>query len=226
MRIRVNFERPFETSYIGHLDLKTAMERGLRRTMLPLKYTEGFNKRVKLEMGFPLNVGMVGEDEYFDFYLQETVPLDLLTKRLSESFQGIINIKEARHISDKLPPISSYDAKLVNFVYAELTEDYPEELIEKEVKHIRESKEILVMRDGKEHNVRDFIERVELLKKEFLDLEILFSVFYTSHGSMRVNELETLLKESGVPINFKFTVRKKTSLLSSGKIITPFDVTA
>lgn len=223
MRIRVNFERPFETSYIGHLDLKTAIERGLRRTMIPLKYTEGFNKRVKLEMGFPLNVGMVGEDEYFDFYLDEPVSLEIITSKLKNSFAHIINIKEAKEIPDNAPPITSFDAILVHFIYAELTENYPLDSIEKTIKWIREARSILVSRDGKERDVRKFIERIELMRKDNLDLEILFSVFFTSRGSIRIDELEALLKEKGVPVNFKFSVRKKTSLLFKEKIISPFD---
>lgn len=223
MRIRVNFERPFETSYVGHLDLKTAIERGLRRTMLPLRYTEGFNKRVKIEMGFPLNVGMVGEDEYFDFYLDELVPLETITSRLKESFADIICLREAKGIPDNAPPITSFDAILVHFIYAELTENYPLDSIEQMIKWIRESQSILVSRNGKERDVRRFIERIELMRKDNFDLELLFSVFFTSHGSVRVDELEALLREKGVPINFKFSVRKKTSLLFKEKIISPFD---
>jgi radical SAM-linked protein len=223
MRIRVNFERPFETSYIGHLDLKTAIDRGLRRTLLPLKYTEGFNKRVKLEMGFPLNVGMVGEDEYFDFYLNEDANLEVVNSKLENAFAGIIKIKKAKEIPENTPSITAFDAILVNFIYAELTEDYPQSAIEETIKWILDSEVIIVSREGKKRDIRKFIERVELFKKENLDLEILLSVFFTLHGSMRVDELEALFKEHNIPINFKFAVRKRTSLLYKGKIISPLD---
>jgi len=67
MRIRVNFEWPEDICYLGHVDFTRTVARGLRRTSLPLRFTEGFNSRVKVEMGFPLSVGMLGEDEFFDY---------------------------------------------------------------------------------------------------------------------------------------------------------------
>ncbi len=223
MRIRVNFVRPFETSYIGHLDLKTTIERGLRRTMVSVKYTEGFNKRIKLEMGFPLSVGMVGEDEYFDFYLNELVELEAIAAKLEKAFSGIISIKGLKEIPDNSPAITSFDAILVNIIYAELEIDYPEQAIEETIKQIFENRKIVVSRDGKEREVRKFIERAELFKKVGLDIELLFSIFFTHSGSIRVDEFQQMLKGRGLRINFKFAVRKRTSVLYKGKILSPFD---
>jgi radical SAM-linked protein len=122
VRIRVNFERPEDICYIGHIDLKTAIERGLRRTLLPLKFTEGFNSRVKMETGFPLSVGMVGEDEYFDFYLKEELDIGTIKENLNSAFAGTIIIKDAKVIPDNSPSITSLDAILVHFIYGKVLE--------------------------------------------------------------------------------------------------------
>ncbi len=223
MRIRVNFERPEDICYIGHIDLKTAMERGLRRTLLPLKYTEGFNSRVKLEMGFPLSVGMVGEDEYFDFYLNEDTDLEFIKNKLEDAFSGVIVIKNIKEVPLEMPPLTSLDAILVHFVYGKLEFDIDEVEIDRKIKEIFKSPEIIVQRGEKLKNVRPFIENLELLKKEGLNLELLFSIYFTRSGSIRIEEIEKAMKNSGIPVEFEYSVRKRTSVFYKGKLITPFD---
>jgi len=223
VRIRVNFERPEDICYIGHIDLKTAMERGLRRTLLPLKYTEGFNSRVKLEMGFPLSVGMVGEDEYFDFYLNEDTDLEFIKNKLEDAFSGVIVIKNIKEVPLEMPPLTSLDAILVHFVYGKLEFDIDEVEIDRKIKEIFKSPEIIVQRGEKLKNVRPFIENLELLKKEGLNLELLFSIYFTRSGSIRIEEIEKAMKNSGIPVEFEYSVRKRTSVFYKGKLITPFD---
>ena len=223
MRIRVNFERPEDICYIGHIDLKTAIERGLRRTLLPLKFTEGFNSRVKMETGFPLSVGMVGEDEYFDFYLKEELDIGTIKETLNSAFAGTIIIKDAKVIPDNSPSITSLDAILVHFVYGTVLESISDEEIENYFKKVLESSEIIIEREGKKKEIRKFIENLELLKREGENVEVLFSIYFTHSGSVRVDELLNILKNSGLLIEFEYSVRKRTSVFYKGKIVSPFD---
>ena len=223
MRIRVNFERPEDICYIGHIDLKTAIERGLRRTLLPLKFTEGFNSRVKMETGFPLSVGMVGEDEYFDFYLKEELDIGTIKETLNSAFAGTIIIKDAKVIPDNSPSITSLDAILVHFVYGKVLESISDEEIENYFKKVLESSEIIIEREGKKKEIRKFIENLELLKREGENVEVLFSIYFTHSGSVRVDELLNVLKNSGLLIEFEYSVRKRTSVFYKGKIVSPFD---
>lgn len=223
MRIRINFERPEDICYIGHIDLKTALERGLRRALLPLKYTEGFNSRVKLEMGFPLSVGMIGEDEYFDFYLNEDISPEFIKNKLEDAFSGVITVKNIKEVPLEAPPLTSLDAILVHFVYGKLEFDIDEGEIDRKIKEILKNPEIIVQRGEKLKNVRPFIENLELLKKEGLNLELLFSIYFTRSGSIRIEEIEKTMKNSGIPVEFEYSVRKRTSVFYKGKLITPFD---
>jgi radical SAM-linked protein len=223
VRIRVNFERPEDICYIGHIDLKTAIERGLRRTLLPLKFTEGFNSRVKMETGFPLSVGMVGEDEYFDFYLKEELDIGTIKENLNSAFAGTIIIKDAKVIPDNSPSITSLDAILVHFVYGKVLESISDEEIENYFKKVLESSEIIIEREGKKKEIRKFIENLELLKREGENVEVLFSIYFTHSGSVRVDELLNVLKNSGLLIEFEYSVRKRTSVFYKGKILSPFD---
>ena len=56
--------------YISHLDLMKAVQKILKRTGLPLKYSEGFNPHMVLNIANPLPLGIVGKQEFLDFELK------------------------------------------------------------------------------------------------------------------------------------------------------------
>ena len=61
MKMIVVFEKTPRLRHIGHLDLMRAMQRALRRSDLPLKYSQGFNPHILLTFASPLSVGFSGE---------------------------------------------------------------------------------------------------------------------------------------------------------------------
>ncbi len=228
MRIRVNFEWPEDICYLGHVDFTRTVARGLRRTALPLKFTEGFNSRVKVEMGFPLSVGMLGEDEFFDFYLSEDVAIDKIKALLDTALDGIINVKRINEIPDNLPSITSLPAILTHFIYAELKEPLSEEALEKKLSAILEMSSIVVLRQKKGANVkkevRPFIKDIKLLEINNTSVVFLFSSHFTSSGSIKIDEIEDILNENGIPVEFDYIVRKKTVVKYKGKYVSPFDL--
>ncbi|MBM4015087.1 MAG: DUF2344 domain-containing protein [Planctomycetes bacterium] len=50
-----------ELAWLGHLDLARAIERALRRAEFPLRFTEGFHRRIRMRLPEPLPLG-VGSD--------------------------------------------------------------------------------------------------------------------------------------------------------------------
>ena len=228
MRIRVNFEWPEDICYLGHVDFTRTVTRGLRRTSLPLRFTEGFNSRAKVEMGFPLSVGMLGEDEFFDFYLSEDVAIDKIKALLDTALDGIINVKRINEIPDNLPSITSLPAILMHFIYAELKEPLSEEALEKKLSAILEMPSIAVLRQKKGANVkkdvRPFIKDIKLLEINNTSVVFLFSSHFTSSGSIKIDEIEDILNENGIPVDFDYIVRKKTVVKYKGKYVSPFDL--
>ena len=62
----VVFEKGETLRYIGHLDLMRAMQRALRRSGLPIRYSNGFNPHIRLSFAAPLSVGVVGLRELME----------------------------------------------------------------------------------------------------------------------------------------------------------------
>ena len=71
IRIRFTYTRGAELKYLSHLDLARLFHRALRRTALPLAYTEGFNPHPRLNLAVPLPVGVTASREYGEIFFTE-----------------------------------------------------------------------------------------------------------------------------------------------------------
>ena len=66
MKMIVVFSIRDRLKYIGHLDLMRAMQRALRRSGLPVRYSQGFNPHLQISFAAPLSVGMEGLREVME----------------------------------------------------------------------------------------------------------------------------------------------------------------
>ena len=65
-RFRLRFEKMHAVRFLSHLELMRIWERALRRSGLPVAYSQGFRKHMKMSFGPPLPLGYVSRAEYFD----------------------------------------------------------------------------------------------------------------------------------------------------------------
>ncbi|MFZ5985839.1 MAG: TIGR03936 family radical SAM-associated protein [Bacillota bacterium] len=99
--IRARFVRGEEVKYISHLDLMRMFERALRRSGIPIAYSQGFNPHPQLVFGLPLSVGVTSEAEYVDFELSDMIePGDFMDK-LNRNLPSGIRIMDAREKKTK-----------------------------------------------------------------------------------------------------------------------------
>ena len=71
--------------YISHLELMRAIQRMLKRSGLPLRYSEGFNPHIILSIAVPIPVGVCGKREFADFELKEDLDPKYILKSLNEA---------------------------------------------------------------------------------------------------------------------------------------------
>lgn len=89
--------------YIGHLDLMRALQRALRRSRLPVCYSQGYNPHILLTLAAPLSVGYEGLREVMDVPLSREVPdIDFLND-LNAALPPLIRCLEARQLPDDHP---------------------------------------------------------------------------------------------------------------------------
>jgi radical SAM-linked protein len=83
-KVRVIFTKISETKFISHLDLNRTMQRIIKRSGLPVKYTEGFNPHYAVAFPMALPFGVESLCEVMDFKTEEPVEYDVIKQKLNE----------------------------------------------------------------------------------------------------------------------------------------------
>ena len=103
MIFRIRFAKYGVVKFIGHLDVMRYFQKAVRRSGLPIKYSQGFNPHQLMVFAQPLGVGVTSDGEYMDIETDNTDfdgnPLnaervkEILDNALTEGFE-IVSIRE------------------------------------------------------------------------------------------------------------------------------------
>lgn len=88
-RLRVTFVRGEAVKYISHLDMMRFWERAFRRAGLPVARSQGFHPHSRFALAAPMAVGVTGEAELMDVFLDEGVaPSDFIPRLAGQMVPG------------------------------------------------------------------------------------------------------------------------------------------
>lgn len=94
--VRVWFHKTGPIRYISHLDLMRTMTRAIRRSRIPLWYTEGFNPHPYMTFALPLSLGMQSECESMDIRIEGEMSNDEICRALRGVMPAGIEITEVK----------------------------------------------------------------------------------------------------------------------------------
>ena len=92
--VRALFSKTDRAVYISHLDLMRTMQRAMKRSGIPIWYSEGFNPRAYLNFPLALSLGIIGKCEPVDFYITEEISFDEIRDRLNSALPAGIRITD------------------------------------------------------------------------------------------------------------------------------------
>lgn len=98
MKILVKMARSGALCYSSHLDLLRSVQRTLRRSKLPIQYSQGFNPHPILSFAQALGVGLETAGDYFMAALTQNVPLDQFVSRFNQHAPGGLIALAAREM--------------------------------------------------------------------------------------------------------------------------------
>ena len=101
-RLRLAVEGP--ARWLSQLDLLTALEKALRRSGLPIAFSQGFNPHMLISWGPAHGVGLSGESEYTDLTFALTPPTDWPDK-LNALLSPGLRLLAAAPIADNAPAL-------------------------------------------------------------------------------------------------------------------------
>ncbi len=153
MICRLIYEKRDEVKYIGHLDTMRTFTRCIKRTNIPVKYSEGFNPRVQLSFALPLGVGVTSECEYVDLELKDDVQIDVdeIKKELNKTLPEGFRITKV-YLVNKSKSLMSLVREAV-YEITILLEDENAEEVERQLNDIFSQDELLVEKQSKNKKV-------------------------------------------------------------------------
>lgn len=94
--VRVFYNKTGDIKYISHLDMNRVFLRFIRRSGIPVWFTEGFNPHPKINFALPLSLGFESTSEILDIRLDDdNYSCDEVVKRLSAVMPEGLTIKYA-----------------------------------------------------------------------------------------------------------------------------------
>ncbi len=100
MRVRIRFEKTGIMRYVGHLDLMRFFQKVVKRSGLPIRYSEGFNPHQIMSFASPLGVGLTSVGEYMDIDIKEDVPSAKGLKNLNDNMVEGLSISSFKYLPD------------------------------------------------------------------------------------------------------------------------------
>jgi len=99
-KVRVRWGKTARYRYMSHLENLRLLERALRRSRLPVSYSQGYNPTMKLSLGPPLPLGFTSEAEYLDITLDSNL-MPYMVENLRKTMPEGIDIIDARSVFGK-----------------------------------------------------------------------------------------------------------------------------
>ncbi|MCL5264968.1 MAG: TIGR03936 family radical SAM-associated protein [Chloroflexi bacterium] len=106
-RLRITFSKGEELKYISHLDLMRAWERLLRRAGVPLAYSKGFNPHPKVSVAAPLPIGVSGEAELMDVFVEGEETPARIREMMEPQLPRGLRVVDVREVSAEAPSLQS-----------------------------------------------------------------------------------------------------------------------
>lgn len=219
---RIHYRRGDEVRFLSHLDLLRMFERAIRRSRIPIAFTEGFNPHPKLSFGPSLATGLTSDAEYVDVQFipngQELDLTDMLTPQLPKG----VDILGVNYSDKKSPALAS----LANRADFEIHLNGKTNKIELEdrIQTILSQQELTIERKKKKQSrtidVRPYIDSLEAT-----DRGILARTKMDNGKSIRADELLSLLFPHNESLQQTTRVHRAALWVQQGdQLVAPMDL--
>lgn len=145
-KVRFRWGKSEQFKYMGHQDNLRFIERLLRKSKLPVQYSQGFNPSMKLSFSPPLPLGFTSSAEYFEVTLTTNF-MNYMGEKLRLAAPDGFNIIESQVIMSKSKSLSS----LLNRVEYSIPLKYMEHVdnLDQKIAALLASSELIYERQGK-----------------------------------------------------------------------------
>lgn len=157
---RITYTKGELVKYISHLDFLRCVNRSFKRGKIPVKYSNGFNPHVLLNIALPCPVGVSSVCEMLDIELYEQMSTQEIAKRLSDALPVGIEVIKAQK-RENLPDFFDISSALYSISFTSPKAIDVQKFIDEPVIMIEKKSK----RGMKEVNLKDFVKKAVLTGK-------------------------------------------------------------
>ncbi len=106
VRHRITFATEKTLAYVSVLELGKVWERSLRRAGVPLKYSQGFNPRPRMNFAAPLPVGCGAEADLLDVLLESPWTSDAVVGALAGVLPSDLAVRAVEPVAPETPALA------------------------------------------------------------------------------------------------------------------------
>lgn len=168
MKKRVYFDKFGEMKFISHLDLLRFFDRLLKKSQIPVKYSQGFHPRPKMSFGSPISLGTEAYNELMDFELETPMSNEEVFNRLNSSNVVGFRVNKVEDVIGKASIMEEYTIMVYEI-------ESEEEIITK-LETLLNQEEIVEVKEKKgKVTTRNLKERIKSFRREgnMIEMEII-----------------------------------------------------
>ena len=203
--IRLKFRKKGLSIYYSQLDLQRVMARALKKSGLPVWYSQGFNPHIYMTFTLPLSLGHESECESVDFRLNEEMTEAHILKALEGTLpQGIELVGAAA---------PDYDARSIMFAKYDITLYGEKNSIINALNSYEAAEQAIVTKvtkkGQKDINLKELIKDITVTDEK--DTEVTFTAIYPAGTPLNINPqllLDFIKENYNIEVIDAFVIRK------------------
>jgi len=203
--IRLKFRKKGLSIYYSQLDLQRVMARALKKSGLPVWYSQGFNPHIYMTFTLPLSLGHESECESVDFRLNEEMAEAEILNALEGTLPQGIEL-----VSAQAP---DYDARSIMFAKYDITLYGENSKIKNALNNyaaLEQATVTKVTKKGqKDINLKELIKDIVITDEK--EGEVTFNAVYPAGTPLNINPqllLDFLKDNYGIEVIDAFVIRK------------------
>lgn len=196
MKKRVYFDKFGEMKFISHLDLLRFFDRLLKKSQIPVKYSQGFHPRPKMSFGSPISLGTEAYNELMDFELETPMSNEEVFDRLNSSNVVGFRVNKVEDIIGKASIMEEYTIMVYEI-------ESEEEIITK-LETLLNQEEIVEVKEKKgKVTTRNLKERIKSFRREgnMIEMEIINTSPNSYLDLAGIEQQDVKIKRLGYKIN-------------------------
>lgn len=221
VKIRCQFSKTGDLIFISHLDLVRLFERAMRRSKLPISYSQGFNPHPIMAFATALGVGVSSDAEYVDLQLEKEIDPKEFTDQLNAVMPSGLKILKCKYIEPSAESLMAILKRSIYLIRVQLTAEMDQQTFEERLNNFLALDSIIEVKEKKkkgkhrrraentlqEINIRNWIHEATLFSLTSKELIIRANLSTGSVGNLKPEVLMAKLKElCEIPIDLE-TIR-------------------